>query len=438
MKQRQNSLSFRLLALVLVLAFTAAGCGTPKKKSKPVVIKFWKTFEDTDNIQPLIDAYRKKHSNVSIQYTKKNIETYEQDLLDALASGNGPDVFSIHDSWLPKYMDKITPAPEKSWSYVDYKNSFVDAVVQEFTKDQKIYGVALAVDSLALYYNKDLFGSAGVATPPKTWAELSKDVQKLSRQDKTGYFSRSGVAIGLSSYAPGGKVNRAEDIVYLMMLQKGAVPWSKDGANPRFGESIQKDGNSSKPANDALTFYTSFANPSNPNYTWNSRSDYSIDSFANGRAAMLYSYSYARQTIQQKAPNLNFDVAPVPQPNLDDPEVNFANYWGEVVSKQSEFSAQAWDFLKFISSKDALDKYYAVHKQPSSRKDLIDIQSEDPEIGVFAHSNLTAKPFYRPDQVKVDTIIGRMIDKVTLRGVGIDEAISQAVSQASTVTIPRN
>ena len=31
-----------------------------------------------------------------------------------------------------------------------------------------------------------------------------------------------------------------------------------------------------------------------------------------------------------KNPNLNFDVTGVPQPNLDDPSVNFANYWGKL------------------------------------------------------------------------------------------------------------
>ncbi|MEO0206743.1 MAG: hypothetical protein ABIL22_08750 [candidate division WOR-3 bacterium] len=140
--------------------------------------------------------------------------------------------------------------------------------------------------------------------------------------------------------------------------------------------------------------------------------------------------------ILQKNPNLNFDVAPVPQPNLDDPEVNFANYWGEVVSKQSKNQLWAWDFLKFISSKEALDIYYAKNKQPSSRKDLIQLQIQDPEIGVFAHANLTAKSFYKPDQQKMDDIFGRMIDNVILNGVSVQEALSQAQAQAA--TLPRD
>ncbi len=187
----------------------------------------------------------------------------------------------------------------------------------------------MSVDSLALYYNKDMMGSAGIATPPKTWSELATDVQKIKRQDSHGYFLQSGVALGTNA-----NVNRAVDILYLMMLQQGTMPYT--GMQPTFADPVQKNGNFTNPGVSALSFYTSFANPSSPNYNWNAQSDYSIDAFANGRAAFLYSYSYSRATILQKSPNLNFDVAGVPQPDLNNPSVNFANYWGEVVSKQSK------------------------------------------------------------------------------------------------------
>ena len=40
---------------------------------------------------------------------------------------------------------------------------------------------SLSVDSLGLYYNKDILGSDGIATPPKTWAEMAVDVQKIKK-----------------------------------------------------------------------------------------------------------------------------------------------------------------------------------------------------------------------------------------------------------------
>jgi ABC-type glycerol-3-phosphate transport system substrate-binding protein len=430
MKPKIQNKYKKIIGALVTMSLLAAGCGSsPQTAPKNVVLNFWDPFEDSENLQPLLQAYQQKHPNVQIVYTKKDITTYSQDLLDALASGRGPDIFSINNSWLPQYLDKVSPATSTVLSFKSYKDTFVDVAANDFTLNQKVYGIPLYADSLGLYYNKDILGTAGIATPPKTWAELSDDVQKIKRADRTGYFTLSGLAAGTNA-----NVNRAADILYLFMLQQRTVPFSSDGSQPTFAQSQEIKGNVTNPGLAGLNFYTSFANPATTNYNWNSRSDYSIDAFTNGRAAFLYSYSYTAQTIKQKNPNLNFDVAQVPQPNLDDPSVNFANYWGEVVSKQTKSPNTAWDFLKFISSKDSLDKYYAKHKQPSSRKDLIALQINDPDIGVFANANLTAKSFYKPDQEKMDAIFGRMIDNVILNGLKPEDALSQAEQQAAAIS----
>jgi ABC-type glycerol-3-phosphate transport system substrate-binding protein len=223
-----------------------------------------------------------------------------------------------------------------------------DAAVKDFTKDQKIYGVPLSVDSLGLYYNKDLLGTASVATPAKTWSDLSVQAQLLKKQDNRGYFTRSGVCIGTNQ-----NVNRAVDILSLFMLQQGAQSYSADGSRVVFADNKEQNGNYTTPGLTALRFYTSFASPKSPNYNFNAQSDYSIDSFVNGCCAYLFGYSYLRQTILNKAPNLNFDTTGVPQPNLDNPSVNFANYWGYVVSKQSKNADYAWDFLNKVTQKTA-------------------------------------------------------------------------------------
>lgn len=426
---------FAVLLVIATLPLLAAACGGGgnTQSSGPVTIKIWKPFVDSDKMQAIMSAYQAKHTNVTFEYTKKNIENYEDDLLNALAAGNGPDIYSINNTWVPRYMDKIVEAPEKTFTVKDYKSTFVDSMATDLIKDNKIYGTAMWVDSLALYYNKDLMGTAGIAVPPKTWAQLAEDVREISRQDSNGYFSRSGVAMGTNT-----NVNRGVDIVYLLMLQAGVVPWTADGRAPQFANSISKNNNSVNAGVEAVDFYTSFANPTSANYTWNEDSDYSTDAFANGRAAYLYGYAYTRGQIDAKAPNLNYDVAPVPQNNLDDPTVNYSSYFAEVVSKQSKQSAWAWDFLKFATSKDMLDIYYKQDKQPSSRRDLIELQTSDPDIGVFAHANLTGKTFYKADEAKFDAIIGEMIDNINLRGQPVDQALGRAQSQASTLSLLRN
>lgn len=423
---RKITLGIAAVSLVML----SAGCGGSAPAKGEVTIKIWKPFVDTDKMNVIISAYEKANPHVTIEYTKKNIENYESDLLNALAAGNGPDIFSINNTWLPQYLDKITEAPEGLYTIRDYREQFVDVVGNDLIRDNKIYGTAMWVDSLALYYNKDIMGTAGIATPPKTWDQLARDVRRITTQDSTGYFTRSGVAMGDVS-----NVNRAQDIMYLLMLQAGAMPWSSDGRTPQFANNVQVNGQSVNPGVLGVDFYTSFANPLKENYNWNAESDYSIDAFANGRAAYLYGYSYTREQINAKAPNLNYDVTNVPQYDLSRPSVNYANYFAEVVSKQSSKAVQAaaWDFLKFATSKQALDAYYAKDKQPSSRRDLISLQTSDLEIGVFAHANLTAKSFPKYDEPKYDALFTEVVNAILRGGQTVQQALSRAQTGAGAI-----
>jgi len=418
-----------ILVIVLLVWFFFIRGGSPNggNTNQQLTLNIWGTFETTEGMRPFIEEFNKSNPNVQIEYSQHNVDSYENDLINALAINEGPDIFVIHNDWLPKYQNKLLPAPENLISLRDYKNSFVDVVYSDFVLDNKIWAAPISMDSLALYYNKDILGSASIAVPATTWQELKNQSERITNRGAGSFFNRSGVALGTNA-----NINRAVDILYLLMLQDRVQPYSSDFSQPTFDQAItQKDGSSFFPASDALSFYTSFASPTADNYTWNSRSNYSIDAFANGELGYMYGYYYARDLIAQKAPNLNYDIAPVPQPDKIQTLVNFANYWGFAVSKQTKNPNTAWNFIKTMTSKDVLKKYYAIHKLPAPRKDIINEQIGDPEIGVFASANLTAKSFYKKDQVKADNIFQSMIDDIILRGRSIENAISTAAQKIS-------
>jgi ABC-type glycerol-3-phosphate transport system substrate-binding protein len=421
------------LLIILVAVFIFSKGNGPIVGQGPVTLRWWKPFTDNEQLYLLKTEYETRHPNVTIEITSKPCtdsvcSNYQDELLNAFALGKGPDIFSIHNSWLPKYLDKV--ASSTNFTFTEYKDTFVDTAVADFTRNEKIYGVALSVDSLALYYNKDILFSQNLPLPPKTWEELATYSRLVTRTDtRTGYVSQSGVSFGTTQ-----NVYRPQDILYLFMLQSGVRPWSEDGLQPTFANPVMRDGQFTEAGETALAFYTSFANSKTQNYTWNNRSDQSIDAFVNGRAAFLYGYSFVRDQILQKNPTLNFDIAPVPQPRSGNLVINFANYWGEVVNARSQSKAVAWDFLKFITTKPQLSQYYAQVKVPASRKDLVTAQLQDPVLGVFASANLTAKSFLRPDEAKMEQIFRQMVDDVILRGKTVNDALQNAQIQASSLT----
>lgn len=457
-----------LVSFFLAATLILSGCGC--KQSNPhlydLTLEIWGPLDYDAALREVVDNYTKLNPNVvRVVYKKIALENYQKELLDALAAGQGPDIFLISNSWVPAFADKIIPAPSvmdpKIISQQKFNSNFVDVAAEDFIDQGKIYGVPLSVDSLALYYNKDLFNQAGIATPPENWNEFIADVIKLTKIDSYGNITQSGAAIG-TVY----NINRPTDILNLMMIQNGTEMVDNDG-RATFDKAIYgADSNSFYPGEEALNFYTQFANSKSSFYTWNPSLHYSIDAFSEGAVAMMINYSYNIDTIIAKSPKLNFAIAPVPQFE-GKVSVNLANYWGFVVAKNAtaktpENSAtvsndtrikEAWEFLTYFSTKpdgsfvaassgvstgqkadpnfDPAVSFLLKTGQPAARRDLIEPQKTDPKIGVFAEGNLIAKTFYRKDASAVENIFAQMIDSVNKGQSAVSDAIKTAAQRVN-------
>lgn len=453
---------FVLLALMLTSGF---GCKEKSVKQYDLQLEVWGLFDDSDVFSEIFDTYIKINPNISrITYRKFTADTYKKDLIDALASGQGPDIFLISNTWLPGFLDKTYPAPETVLNEQRFRNNFVDVVINDFLYQGMVFAVPLTVDSLGLYYNKDLFNEAGITAPPQTWEEFIADCQKLSKVGSDGQILQSAVALGTAQ-----NINRSTDVLGLLMLQNQTVMVDLNSRQATFDRSISRNGVSVFPGEDSLKFYIQFARSGGNNpYSWNSQMHYSVDAFAEGNLAMMFNYSWHRDTITAKSPKLNFEVAPVPQ-LAGNPAVDYANYWGFTVSKNKRISntnapnsallpvtdeirvAESWKFLNYLTTRpeqslgqaataagikntiavdfDPAKIYLQMTGKPTGRKDLIEAQKTDPKIGVFAQQNLIAKSWYQVDPESIEIILAEMIDKVNRGQAGTQEAIRAAAAQ---------
>lgn len=432
-------MSKKIIALALIGIFilgSGFGCKTVDKETQeamqPITLTYWRVFDGPDAFQEIINKYKGIHSNVTINYRKLRYEEYETELLNALAEDRGPDILSIHNTWLRKYQNKLTPMPAsitmaypvekgsikkeivpelrtiKSPTLRELKDKFVDVVYTDVVlDDNQVYGLPLSVDTLALYYNRDLLNNAGITDAPRYWnKEFQQNVKKLTKQDPVTGIVQSGIALGGSS-----NIERYSDILAVLMLQNGAI--MMDGKQVLFNTipAATKD-TKYNPGLEALRFYIDFSNPGKEVYSWNETLPNSLELFANGKLAMMFGYSYHLATIKAQAPKLNFSVSRLPQIEGSQYEVNFANYWVETVSKKSKYPNEAWDFVIFASKEEQVQSYLTKTKKPTALRSLLTTQSEDNEIGVFASQLLTAKNWYRgKDAASAETAIGEMINK---------------------------
>lgn len=413
----------RLLLLLLVIPLLGISCRTEEQPGAGPQITVWGLFDDSDMMAPFIRVFNEVPGGGPVEYRKQRpVDTYEEQLLRAFAEGRGPDVFVIHSSWIPRWESSILPAPPDIVSEADVRREFVSIVEDNVIKTGRVVGLPLFVDTLALYYNRDIFDAANVARPPSTWEEVHTIVRHVTKEDEQipGVLRRHGITMGA-----GRNVNRASDILSILMMQNGAQMLDEN-RRPAFG--------SDRDAVAALQFYTDFSNIRKEEYTWNLDSDYSLDAFAEGEAAMMVNYSYHMPTIDAKNPRLNYDIAPLPQVEVGSgtQPVTYGGYWVLVVHRNSTVPHQAWRFIRFMTEAAQSRKYLEVSGYPPARRDLVEELQNDTRIGVFARQSLIAKNWRQPDSRVVDRAFENAIDAVVRGDTTVQEALSRAASEVET------
>ena len=419
---------FGIIGLLAVAGALAFVFGRRDSGGELATLKFWGT-DDAANWQPIISAYQAANPKIIVKYTRKDPLKYEKELVNALAAGEGPDIAAINNTWLNKHLNKFSPAPGGLVGAQVFKDSFVDAAYQDLVRAGKVYALPFYTDTLALYYNKALYNNAGLVSPPKTWEEFSQAVTALSQKNEAGDIVRSGAALGTAA-----NVNYASDILNLLMLQTGATMLSSNGKQATFDRAVNLNGRNYSPGLAALDFYASFANASKPVYSWNSRMPNSLKSFTDGRTAMYLGYAKDLREIKNKVSNLG--VAPMPQ--IKDSrrdasylDINFASYRAGAVTQASSQKEAAWNFLVFVTGRNAAAAYLQSSYLPPARRDLVDFTASDAALNVFAKQALTAASWAQPDEVEVKKIFERMITAAGLGQASAAEAIKEAAVEVT-------
>ncbi len=359
--------------VIFVLAVVFGGFGI-KEGSQKVNLTVWGT-EDESSFRGIFADYSDVNKGVKIKYEKIDESGYEKKLVDALAAGNGPDIFMFHSDWLNQHKNKIVPAPSEIVPASKLDTLYPQIVASDFSDSGKVYALPLYLDTLSLIYNRDSLDRKGVALPPKTWDELETQVRK----------KRLIVSLGEKSDI----IPRAKEILMSMMMQNGLKPAL--GAVRLSGSEGQT----------ALGFYTKFDS---------SKSAGSINDFTAEKNDIIFDFQSASKLIHAQNPTLNFGYAPLPQFNSDSPAV-IADYYGLAVSNKSQNPVAAWKLVSYITTTQAVaEKFDLAANRPPALRSLISLYSDSKEYGVFVKQSLIARqwPQADPDQLKkiFDDMIG--------------------------------
>ena len=356
----------------------------------PVTLTYWGLWEPDSVMRPILDEFEASHPKIKVQYVKQSPEEYRERLQSSLSQGKGPDIFRIHNTWVPMFRQFLSPVPSSVYSTSDYDKFFYPTTRTDLTSGSNYVAVPLMIDGLGMYVNNDLFKQAGVSVP-KNWDDLRTAALALSKcRSESGaclnnsFVEVSGVAMGSTE-----NIDHWQDLLAVLMLQNNVNLNKPDSPSPTAAE-------------DVISYFNSF---NKTYYIWNSNLPNSTNQFINGKLAIYFAPSWRVFEIMQANPKLNFDIYPIPQVPIDparnEKPITWATYWAEAVNSNSKNSTQSWELIKYLSSPEVMTKFYekAVSSprqfgEPYSRTDMANLVSGSKYIGPYVSQAPYAASWY--------------------------------------------
>lgn len=346
------------------------------KPQSPVSLTYWGLWEDDSLVKPLLAEYTKQNPNITVNYVRQSSVNYRTRVQTQIREGVGPDVFMIHNSWLPMFKTDLAPAPADVLNITDFRTMFYPVAEQSFVSNNAIYGIPAETDGLALFYNEDILNGIG-GKVPANWQEFMDMASKMTVKDTQGQIKTAGAALGTT-----GNVDNWSDILGLLLLQQPGVDLQNLAT-------VQ--------AAEVFSFYTGFVTDPKKK-SWDVNLPNSTQAFAQGRVGFYFAPSWRAHDLRQINPNLKFKVVPVPQ--LSNRTTAWASFWGLAVSSKSKNAAEAWKFIKFMTSPETEKQAYQqasdvrLFGEPYSQVSLSSQIASDPIVGAFVNQGPVYKFWY--------------------------------------------
>ncbi|MEK7071328.1 MAG: extracellular solute-binding protein [Patescibacteria group bacterium] len=408
---------FVVAAVFGILVFSGAmPIGEKSETGASGTVVLWGTVQ-AQAIGGALEEFNLTNKDFSVQYVEKSSKTFDRDLLEALASGQGPDMFFLPDNLVFGYKNKIIPIPYESFPVASFKKNFIGAG-EVFLTSKGILALPIAVDPLVMYYNRSILDANGIIYPPVYWDELANLVSVLTKKDENNKIIKSAVALGQFS-----NITHAKDIISTLFMQSGnPIVTEKDGA---FISALNTYAGKYK-LGSILKFYTDFADPLQGVYSWNRSFPSSSNAFSSENLVFYFGYASELRSLINKNPNQDFLVAPIPQIRNETLKLTSAQVTGIAVSALSKNLNTAFYAANLMATRDFASKFATSLGVVPARRDLLARTPPDAYSSVFFTSALYGRSWLDPSPKDTDDIFRSTVEKVLSNALTPDEAVRDA------------
>ncbi|SUN63298.1 multiple sugar-binding protein [Streptococcus dysgalactiae subsp. equisimilis] len=338
-------------AAVCSFASFLVACGNGGSSNSTKEIEFFSQKPEMQaTLQEIVDDYNKSQDDVKVTLT--SVPDPGTVLKTRIANGETPDVVNIY----PQNADFKGWAKDGQFvdltAEKDILGNLNEGAAEAYAVDDKIYNVPLTTNVSGIYYNKTAFEKLGIEVP-KSLAEFQEIVKKIKDDGQTPFAEALGDAWTVNGFAQlawiqsAGSADKANDV--LRFSDKGGIKSDEVTKNVAAYLDLLA-GNGQSNSDGALYADT-------------------VAAFAEGKALMMANGSWALTVINQQQPDFEVGFFAMPGLTADAPAMTVgAADMAVSVSADSKNVDEAKEFVKYLSSAEAVQKYYDVDGSPTSVK----------------------------------------------------------------------
>ncbi len=306
-------------------------CGCVQKDSRThLQFSSWGSKSEIEILEPILNEFEKENPDIKIDFMHIP-QNYFQKLHLLFASNTAPDVIFINNLYLPIYADAGKLEDLTDYDLID--DDFYPKSIQALSRNGKIYGIPRDISNLVIFYNKNIFDKNRLPYPDNktTFAEFL-ELAKKTTDKENGIFG----------------ISFEEDPLFYLpyLMSEGGGLLADDGQAEILDTPESQNG---------INFYSDLRNKYNvaPKKS-DSASLTMAQMFLQGKLAMHLTGRWLVPKYRESA-DFDWDIAQLPKGTKGSIVPLDASGWA--ISKDSKHKAQAAKLIKFLSSKESLEKF---------------------------------------------------------------------------------
>jgi multiple sugar transport system substrate-binding protein len=416
MRVRRYILVGSVALALLALMSAGASAGQKSKSVKVTTITFWHAYA-TNAASPelqrltkiVIPRFEALNPTIKVNQVPFDYNDLQQKLTTSVAGGTLPDVIRSDIAWVPQYaklgvfapLDKLMPDFKKVAGVV-----YSGSLATNYYKGH-YYGLPLDTNTRVQMYNAQALASAGISSPPATFAQLRADAPKLK-------------AKGIATFADSGTGGW------------NILPWIWSGGGSLTNKTYTKASgylNSPKSVAAVQLLVDLYKAGSIPDLiVGNQGAMGTEDGLAQEKYATILDGPWMFPIFQKAYPGFHLQTAPVPA----GPGGSISVVGGEdiVMTQSSSHKAAAEAFVRFMLSPWAQTEMAHAGQMPVRTDVSKQLTKINPYYAIFIRQLKTARPRTpSPNWPQIDTALGNAVASAIKGTESTQQALTDAAHQ---------